>query len=330
MAAKQERDEYQRALDNLEELRENGGVTISGRIYRFLTPEDSSFQVGRQITEIVGKVEEFVDEDYVGRNYGSGRFKVRYLIKKDGEAKGEETTLIYNIGKEYDKFKKQPSNPIEPERGTEAANAQTPRSGFLENFLNGLTPEKITAFGIGIKALKELFAPPPPPPAPDMVELLKVFAALREPQKPALSDTIVMSAMESMKQQNKQPSILQQLRDLKTIKEELKENFDEEKEEEEKGDEMNLMLKTALEYLQMFLQKNNNNFQAVGAQAAENPMIKNLVSNDPELAQCFFKKAKEQYGIDNAKKLALGFGYNLEEAPQQIDAGEEEETLENG
>lgn len=328
MAAKPERDEYQRALDKLEELRENGGVTISGRIYRFLTPEDSSFQVGRQITEIVGKVEEFVDEDYVGRNYGSGRFKVRYLIKKDGEAKGEENILIYNVGKEYDKFKKQPSNPIDPERGTEAANAQTPRSGFLENFLNGLTPEKITAFGIGIKALKELFAPPPPPPAPDMVELLKVFAALREPQKPALSDTIVMSAMESMKQQNKQPSILQQLRDLKTIKDELKENFDEEK-DEEKGDDMNLYLKTALEILPLLLQKNNNNFQAVGAQAAENPMVKNLVSNDPELAQSFFEKAKEKYGIENAKKLALGFGFNLEEAPQQIEQNENEEFVEN-
>ena len=74
------------------------------------------------------------------------------------------------------------------------------------------------------------------------------------------------------------------------------------------------------------LQKNNTNFQATGAEAAENAYVKNLVANDPQLALTFFEKAKQKYGLENAQKLALGFGYNLQDAPQEKGA----EGAENG
>ena len=111
---------------------------------------------------------------------------------------------------------------------------------------------------------------------------------------------------------------------IREIKEELGTANNEESDEEEEGETMNILLKTALEYLPQLLQKNNNNFQAVGVQAAENPLVKNLVANDPELAQTFFEKAREKYGLENAKKLALGFGFNLEDA-----ASVTEETAED-
>ena len=147
-----------------------------------------------------------------------------------------------------------------------------------------------------------------------------------------MSDTIVLSAMESLKQQQKQPSVLQQVRELKQIKEELGADLsngidedDEDDEDEEDGETMKL-IKMALDYLPQLLKQNNNNFQAVGAQAAENPLVKNLVAEDSELAQTFFEKAREKYGLENAQKLALGFGYKLTDNTPQADGGE----LENG
>lgn len=311
--------ELEKALDQLREMQENGGVSISGRIFRITSPID---QLGKPSMELVGKVDQFVDEDFVGRNFGSGRYKIRFYVKGPNDSCGEETSLTFNVGKEYDKFK--PSTEEAP-RGSESVQDQTPRGGFLDNLISSLTPEKITAYSLAIKTIKEFFAPPPPPPSPDWSELFRVLLASREPQKPALSDTIVLSAMENLKQQQKAPSILEQLRQLKEIKEELKEDISSENVEDEKdGQDMNLMLKTALEYLPLLLQKNNNNFQAVGQQAAENPLVKNLVVNDPELAQVFFEKAREKYGLENAKNLAHGFGLEMDIKPDEV--GE----LENG
>lgn len=297
-----------KVLDEFSELAENGGVTINGRIYRVLLSNDNV----RQPTEFVGKVDHFVDEDFVGQNYGSGKYKIRYIIKADGKETVDKN-VIFTVGKEYDKFVQKPSN-NEPPRGPEVSvSTQTQRGGFLENLLNGLTPEKITAYSLAVKTLKEFFSPPPPPPSPDWAQIIALLTSKNNEPKQALSDTIVLSAMETLKQQNRQPSILEQMRELKKIKEELGTANNEENDEEE-GETMNVLLKTALEYLPQLLQKNNNNFQAVGVQAAENPLVKNLVANDPELAQTFFEKAREKYGLENAKKLALGFGFNLQDA----------------
>lgn len=297
-----------KVLDEFSELAENGGVTINGRIYRILLSNDNV----RQPTEFVGKVDHFVDEDFVGQNYGSGKYKVRYIIKADGKETVDKN-VIFTVGKEYDKFVQKPSNNETPRGPEVAVNTQTPRGGFLENLLNGLTPEKITAYSLAVKTLKEFFAPPPPPPSPDWAQIIALLTSKNNEPKQALSDTIVLSAMETLKQQNRQPSILEQMRELKKIKEELGTANDEGNDEEE-GETMNVLLKTALEYLPQLLQKNNNNFQAVGVQAAENPLVKNLVANDPELAQTFFEKAREKYGLENAQKLALGFGFNLQDA----------------
>lgn len=301
-----------KVLDEFSELAENGGVTINGRIYRVLLSNDNV----RQPTEFVGKVDHFVDEDFVGQNYGSGKYKIRYIIKADGKETVDKN-VIFTVGKEYDKFVQKPSNNETPRGPEVAVNTQTPRGGFLENLLNGLTPEKITAYSLAVKTLKEFFAPPPPPPSPDWAQIIALLTSKNNEPKQALSDTIVLSAMETLKQQNKQPSVLDQLRELKKIKEELGTSNNEENNEEndeEEGETMNVILKTALEYLQQNLLKNNNNFQAVGVQAAENPLVKNLVENDPELAQMFFEKAREKYGLENAQKLALGFGFNLQDA----------------
>ena len=297
-----------KVLDEFSELAENGGVTINGRIYRVLLSNDNV----RQPTEFVGKVDHFVDEDFVGQNYGSGKYKIRYIIKADGKETVDKN-VIFTVGKEYDKFIQKPSNNETPRGPEVAVNTQTPRGGFLENLLNGLTPEKITAYSLAVKTLKEFFAPPPPPPSPDWAQIIALLTSKNNEPKQALSDTIVLSAMETLKQQNRQPSILEQMRELKKIKEELGTANNEENDDEE-GETMNILLKTALEILPQMLQKNNNNFQAVGVQAAENPLVKNLVANDPELAQTFFEKAREKYGLENAKKLALGFGFNLEDA----------------
>lgn len=307
----------------LEMLDAESGATISGRVYRITSPVDQAS--GKLATELICKVDEPIDDDWIGMNFGPGRYRVRYRIKAPGASCGEDRTFIYNVGPEYEKYKK--TSNTNPPRDTEAMVGSQSRGGFLENILSGLTPEKITAFGLGIKALKELFAPPP---QPDYSKLFEIMAAQNrpQPQAPALSDTIVLSAMESLKQHNKQPTIFEQLRDLKRLKEELKEDIKDEDNDNDNGENMNLLLKTAMEYLPALLQKNNNNFQAVGAEAKENPFVNKMISDDPELAQIFFEKAREKYGLENAKNLARGFGYNMD----VIEQGNEElnEVEQNG
>lgn len=319
----EEKNGLEQVLDEFDDLVENDGVTVTGRIYRCLPPNEKGYA---QPTELCGKVDHKVDEDFVGRNFGSGKYKVRYFIK-DADGNKAEKNYIYSIGKEYDAFLK----PSEPPRAPEGAQPQPARGGFLEKILNELTPEKVTVCTLALEGLKKIFAPPPPPPQPDWAALLQILTATNKDTKPALSDTIVLAAMDSMKEKQKQPSFLEQYREMKELERELKdgassEGEGDEDEEEENGETMNALLKMAMAYLPQLLQKNNNNFQATGAEAAENAYIKNLVSSDPQLALTFFEKAKQKYGLENAQKLALGFGFNLQDAPQEKGA----EGAENG
>lgn len=317
------KDAFESALDRLNDLVENGGVTISGRIYRITTPSE---QVGgRPSSELVGTVDEPVDDDYIGRLFGSGKFKVRYLIK--GNGRREEQQVIYTIGREYDQFKR----PSTPPRGQEAATVQPPRGGFLDSFFQWLTPEKIGAFAMSIKTFRELF---PPRPQPDYTKLLLEVLAANKAQGPALSDTIVLSAMESLKNQ-KQPSVLDQIHEVKKIADVFKNEFkdnkndDEDEDEDENGDTMKMLINMAMSYLPTLLKQNNNNYQAVGAQVREMPIVKDLVSNDPELAYTFFEKAKQKLGPEKAKELAKGFGLELMNRPEEKEEFEEEGDLEN-
>lgn len=319
----EEKNGLEQVLDEFDDLVENDGVTVTGRIYRCLPPNEKGYA---QPTELCGKVDHKVDEDFVGRNFGSGKYKVRYFIK-DADGNKAEKNYIYSIGKEYDAFLK----PSEPPRAPEGAQPQPARGGFIEKILNELTPEKVTVCTLALEGLKKIFAPPPPPPQPDWAALLQILTATNKDAKPALSDTIVLAAMDSMKEKQKQPSFLEQYREMKELERELKdgassEGEGDEDDEEENGETMNALLKMAMAYLPQLLQKNNNNFQATGAEAAENAYIKNLVSSDPQLALTFFEKAKQKYGLENAQKLALGFGYNLQDAPQEKGA----EGAENG
>ncbi len=318
----EEKNGLEQVLDEFDELAENDGVTVTGRIYRCLPPNEKGFA---QPTELCGKVDRKVDEDFVGRNFGSGKYKVRYFIK-DANGNKAEKNYIYSIGKEYDAFVK----PSEPPRAPEGAQPQPARGGFLEEIFNMLTPDKVAACTLVFKGLKKIFEPPPPPPQPDWAAILQIVSATNKDTKPALSDTIVLSAMESMKEKQKQPSFLEQYREMKELERELKdgassEGEGDEDDEKENGETMDL-LKLAMGLLPQLLQKNNNNFQATGAEAAENAYVKNLVASDPQLALTFFEKAKQKYGLENAQKLALGFGYNLQDAPQEKGA----EGAENG
>lgn len=299
------RDEFEKALDEFGEITENSGVIINGRIYRFLEPTETV----RQPTEFVGKVDRFVDEDYVGRNFGSGRYKIRYVIKGDGRPTVDKT-FIFSVGKEYDKYViEKPSS--EPPLVPDAQGAQNARSGSILSFLDNISAEKITACVAAVEALKRVFMPTPAP-APNWEKLIEVLAANRPAQ--TVSDAIVLKAMDTMNAPKPSASIADQLKELKAIKEALKEEEREEEEEEEEkdGDEMNGLLKTALEYLPLLLQKNGGDYKAVGAEAAGIPFVKSLIAKDPELQQMFLEKAVQEYGAENAAQLAEGFGIPLD------------------
>lgn len=299
---KQEIVDVETALNDLNDQFNNGeGVEISGRVYRINSPKDS---IGRPTFEAVAKVTEFVDEDWIGRNFGGGQYRIKYTITDDEKRVIKQ--LNYNVGHEYDKFLKQP----EP-----AQKIEKPATfGGIDfgAFIGSLTVDKVAAITAGLKALKEFLAPPPPPPQNnDLIKLFEIMAA--NSNKSSVSEAIVLESMRTMKEKATQPpapapSFSQTIADYNAIKELFENNNNNANE----GGEMNFLLDKAFEYLPLLLQKKNNDYTAVGREAKENPMVSGLIRSDPELAQKFFERARDTYGDENAKNLAAGFGLKMD------------------
>jgi hypothetical protein len=138
--------------------------------------------------------------------------------------------------------------------------------------------------------------------------------------------------MQSLQKQNAQPSLLQQVRELKEVKEALTDETAGDSDGE--GGNMNFLLEQAFKYLPALLTAKQNNFQAVGQEVKNNPMVAGLIRNNPDLATAFINRAAATYGEENARQLAAGFGLQLtpaapqQAAPQQpiTDQGEDLEN----
>ena len=288
-----------------------GAEEISGRIYR-LYPLDKTG--GRPMTEFVGRVEEKVDEDFIGREFGPGSYRVIYRIKRANEP-AETKQFNVNIGAEYAKYRKG------PEMAPEAPKTAAPvlGGGFdLGGLLGSLTADKMAAIGIALKQLKEFLAPPPPPqPAIDLTRLLEIMLSNNKQQ--SVSDAILIKAMDGMQKQAAAPSVIEQLRQMK----EIKEAFTEELENENQGDndEMDFLINKAFQILPELLAKKNNDYRAVGQEVSNNSFINGLIQDNPDLAGKFFEEAIKKYGVENAQKLAAGFGYNIKPQTDAVKAG---------
>lgn len=300
-------DDEETIREELKSLGADGsGATISGRIYRRLPPDNERGIA--QPTEFCGPVDRFVDEDYVGKKYGPGHYKVRFIVKF---ANGTQETRdkLYDIGQEYAKYKT--VEPTTPQQAQEPpANAPKSPVSFLSGFLGGMTAKELMEWGMAFKTIKEIFAPTPAPK--NEPDYLKLFEMMNANKAPSISDAVVIKAMENMNAQTRAASPFQQMKELLQMQELLKKD---EPENQNGGvDEMNI-LKTALEFLPSLLKANNNNYKAAGAQAAAFPMVRDMVRNNPDLAQEFFKTAVKQYGEQNALQLAAGFGFQPVSAP---------------
>lgn len=294
---------------------EENGVEIEGRIYRKTKPEDS---IGRMSFEAIAKVSEIVDEDWIGRHFGGGNYFIKWTFKQ-GERK-EIRQKNYAVGHEYDKFVKEAAPAV--------SGAVPGVSGLdLGGLLGSLTVDKVMAITAAVKAVKEIFAPPPPPAPFDITKLLEIIAT--NSNKQSVSDAIVIESMRAMKQQNAQPpqTLAQQIADFKALKETFKDEFS--SDSTEGGDEMNFLLEKAIEYLPLLLQKKNNDFRAVGAEARENPLIKSVISSNPELTQKFFEQARATYGDAAVQQLAAGFGLKATIIPAQTGEGVQNGSEEN-
>lgn len=294
---------------------------VYGRIYRITSPVES---VGRPASEFVGKVAERVDEDYIGRYFGPGRYKIDWRITKSDGTK-EKRNEIFNIGSEYAEIyaAEQAKKAKKAETVAPAPAAPLTLGGLdLGGILGGLTVDKITAIGAGLKLIKDFLAPPPPPPAVDVAKLLEIFAANNRPQP--VSDALLIQAMQSLQKTNTPPSLLQQMRELKEIKETLKDETADETDGE--GGQMSFLIEQAFKYLPSLLAANKQDFRATGAQARELPMVEGIIRNNPDLATEFINRAAQQYGSENAQQLAAGFGLQLtpiQQQQQQQDQGDD-------
>lgn len=282
----QERD-FDSVFDELRSAADDGEFAeIIGRVYRISQNQNG----GKKFLTACGKIDDVYDDDDLGNRFGSGRYQVAYdLVTDDG--KHIKKTAYYNIGEEYDR--KVPPSSVE-----------TAQLGGLSTILSGISPEKVTALLACVKAVKELFAPPPPPPPID----LNAVAALVGAMNKSPSDAIVTACLRGM-QETTRPNVLQQIKELKEVKDAIADDT----EINAGGGSMDMILKAAMEYLPSILQKKNGDFEQVGAEVLKNnKAIANVVLSDKALTTKFFNAAVKKYGVENANKLAAGFGLQIQ------------------
>lgn len=295
---------------NIVEARSEQELTVAERLAEYLT-QDGCECVSRiyredrrnpsQAREFLERVDYFVEEEYLADKWGGGSYVVRYQYKKDGERKS--TSLSFRISDIY-----KGSNVAAP---TVAAPAT--KTGFLGDFLQDLTTQKVAGMVALVEGVKKIFAP-----SIDMTEVLKLAAA---PRTPSIGEAVVLKALEGVNKPAQvatpAPSIIAQIKEVAQIKELLGNNNNED--ENRGGDEMSVIAKIALNLLPEILKKNNNNYEAAGASVKDNPAVVAALRDDPELAGEFLNAVanSKNYGVEAAKKLALGFGYEFEPAPEQ-------------
>jgi hypothetical protein len=194
----------------------------------------------------------------------------------------------------------------------------------LGGLLGSLTVDKIMAITAAFKAVKEIFAPPPPS-QPDYTKLLEIVLANNQKNTP--SDAIVTACLANLQKPQPTQSVAQQIADFRALKETFKDEFS--NDSNDGGDEMSFLLEKGLELLPVLLQKKNNDFRAVGAEVRDNPLIKSVISSNPELTQKFFEQARAQYGDAAVQQLAAGFGLKATIIPAQTAEGVQNGSKEN-
>jgi len=247
-----------------------------------------------------------VDEEYIAENYGGGSYFVRYVYKENGVTKNTSGPIV--IAASY-----RPKNGLAavPEQQTQ----KNPLAGLLEN----LTAEKVGGIVAAVEAVRKIFAPP--------VDLTKLMEAALSNRQQSVSDAVLMEAMKGMKQPQQPRNLLEEVRQLQEVKALIKDEQptveDDEEEDNDKGGPMNFV-KTALELLPAFLQQNNNNYEATGAQFRNSPIVNNLLAKDPTLREKFIEAARHEYGDQKTQELARGFGLDVQFIEPAETAGQPE------
>lgn len=302
--------------DILEEIAAAGGAeqtNLKCRVYRIIETG------GKTKQEYCGVFEKVVNESDVAESFGGGDYSVKYSWR-NSEGR-QETTRVYNISKDIFKpiEKSSDEGPAGTVAGTPAAPAPVPAAspagGMLGSLLGKLSADKIAAGFAILEGVKKFLAPPPPP---DYTPLFKMMLETNRGQ--TVGDAVVI---EALKQANKPaapaPTVMEQINNLKAVRDAFAGDFAGGENSNRGSDKMSYFIDKALEILPDMLAKHQNNYRAVGAEAAKNSMVQALIKNDPALTQEFFNAAVQTYGPAAAKQLADGFGIalNIEEPPAE-------------
>lgn len=302
--------------DILEQIAAAGGAeqtNLKCRVYRIIETG------GKTKQEYCGVFEKVVTESDVAENFGGGDYSIKFSWR-DSEGR-QETTRVYNISKDIFKpiDKSSEEGPAGTVAGTPAAPAPVPAAapagGLLGGLLGNLSADKIAAGFAILEGVKKFLAPPPPP---DYTPFFKMMLETQRGQ--TVGDAVVI---EALKQANKPaapvPTVMEQINNLKAVRDAFAGDFAGGEKSKRGSDNMSYFIDKAFEILPGMLAKHNNNYRAVGAEAAQNSMVQALIKNDPALTQEFFNAAVQTYGPAAAKQLADGFGIalNIEEPPAE-------------
>lgn len=291
--------EYDDFRDKIETLSQDAGTHMKARIYRVEKPSNKKVYVGNYEGG-------FVYEEHVAENYGGGSFWVFYTWTnpKTGKMERSSSSMIIadDIGRPRETAPAAPNSP-------------------LNNFLNNITADKVSAAVAMVEGIKKIFTP--------QIDFTKMFEIMAAPRSPSVSDAVMVKMLEGI-QQNKgveRATFHQQLEDLKNLKDLAGEIATQGSANEKRDDTMDTIIKMGLPMLANLVKANGGNMKAAGESVRGNAVVDGLIAGNPAVAQKFFEAVAEQYGDDKAKQLAEGYGYNMSRA--QVEGPKEEDNTEN-
>lgn len=294
---------------------EGGRLSIAERLALIIDPDEmndvfcriykQSGNPRNPTREFIERVDGIlVDEEYIAENYGGGSYFVRYVYKEKGVTKNTSGPIV--IASSY-----------RPKNGLAAVTEQQTQKNPLAGLLENLTAEKVGGIVAAVEAVRKIFAPP--------VDLTKLMEAALSNRQQSVSDAVLLEAMKGIKQPLQPRNLLEEVRQLQEVKALIKDEpgtvEEDDEEDNDKGGPMNYV-KMALELLPAFLQQNNDNYEATGAQFRNSPIVNNLLAKDPTLREKFIEAARHEYGDKKTQELARGFGLDVKFIEPSEAAGE--------
>ncbi len=323
--AERQLNEIEKRMERLALLRGNDSIyDVKGYVYRE--------NVGGERTALP-PVTDFMEDDSLGRLYGSGKYLVNYrFIDPLTNDESKSVSFHYSIGAEYNQLHRdycaQTGTPCYLDSRTMIPGQGLPSEGFLSSILN---EDKIKGLAALVAVLKTVMGNNGSSDLKDILsENYKLLGIAIGGGKAQQKDNITERLLEAslakvLKPENPRAQIREQLDFMKEMQELTRpavfsgaqESTDE---QEKESSPMDKVIGLAMEHLPAFLERFGNDERKAAQQVKKEYPAANLMLMSAKTRQSFYNALVAEHGQESADRWAQGFGIDPSKLRPQMQA----------